>query len=385
MRALVINSYAGSLLIAVKQEGLKVIASLEDSAYGIASQKLNYPHERYVDAHPWPDLFRETLEESIAIAHPPCSCFSIQGANADPATRGVDSEAFACTKKATEYALGLGVKALAVESVPATLEGARAYHDQVAAQFGYRPYRILLNAITFGVPQWRPRFWLLYVRQDFPEKLFLHHRPVYRTVGETLEGVVPGDTIPGVERDYQKWKERLAVHHIDLERVLDQENPYGSVPYLVARYLGWEIGGSKSAVEYKFVEQYGFSKFSSVWSIQLNSGGFTPTLMATSNWWLNGRPLTRPEYCAIGGFPTTYKFDKPRETQAYLSRGVAPPVARWVIRQIVNHVEGRVDLDAVQQVTDQALLAEPGSTSDFRVSRKELKQRKLFELHRSDL
>jgi site-specific DNA-cytosine methylase len=384
MRVLIINSYAGSLLIAAKQEGCQVIASLEDKGYGIASQKLNYPRERYVDQHPWPDLFRETCEEAICLAHPPCSCFSIQGANANPETRGVNSPAFASSKKAIEYALESQVKALAVESVCATMEGAREYHDQAAKRHGYRVHRILLNAITFGVPQWRPRFWCLFVRGDFPEKLFLHHRPTYRTVGETLARVKPADTIPGVERDFQKWRERLAAHQIPLAKVLEQESAYGSVPYLAARYLGWELGGSKSAVEYKFVEKYGFSKFSSAWSIQLNPGGFTPTLMATSNWWVDGRPLTRPEYCAIAGFPTDYKFDKPRETQAYLSRGVAPPVARWILRQLINHVKGAVNIGQVQQVTDQALFAEPGSVSDFRVSRKELKQKKLFDLHRED-
>lgn len=388
LRTLIINSYAGSLLIAAKQEGATVIASLEDKGYGIGCQRLNFPKERYVDEAPWDEnlLDGSKLEQGICLAHPPCSCFSIQGANANPETRGLKSPAFACTKRAISYALELNVKGLAVESVVPTLEGARSYHDKVAEEYGYRLYRILLNAITFGVPQWRPRFWCLFIRKDAaPEKIWLHHRPKFRTVGETLEGIKPGDTIPGVERDFQKWTERLKEHGISLKRVLAQD-ACGSIPWLAARHLGWTEGEtSKSKVEYRFVEKYGFSKFSSAWSIKLNPGGFTPTLMATSNWWVDDRPLTRPEYCALAGFPTSYKFDKPRETQAYLSRGVAPPVARWIYRQLVMNLEGTFKPSQVQQVTDQAVHLGPGEVADFRVSRKELKQKKLFDLHRESL
>lgn len=347
---------------------------------------MNYPNENYVDSHPWPTLIEAETEQAICLAHPPCSCFSIQGANSNPAMRGVDSEAFQCTRKAISYAMRARVKALAVESVPATLEGAREYHDEVAAEHGYHCYRILLNAISFGVPQWRPRFWCLFVRKDAaPAKFWLHHSPVYRTVGEVLEGVTPADTIPGVERDYQKWKERLAAKGISLANVLAQEGS-GSIPWLAAKFLGWTDGQTcKSKVEYRFVEEYGFSKFSSAWSLRLNPGGFTPTLMATSNWWLGDRTLTRPEYCAIGGFPTDYRFDKPRETQAYISRGVAPPVARWVLRQVLTHLDSSFDPSEVQAVTDKYIELAPGDTADFRVFRKELKQKQLFDLHRREI
>lgn len=382
MNCLIINSYAGSLLVAAKQEGLRVIASMEDAGYGIGSQKLNFPNEVYVDKEPWPESLGD-LTDAIAIMHPPCSCFSLQGSNANPVTRGTDSEAFKCTRKAVSYVMERSIKGFAIESVPATLEGARSYHNEMASKHGYNIYRVLLNAVTFGVPQWRTRFWAIFIRKDAAsEKMWFHHRPVYRTVGEVLESVKPTDVIPGVERDYQKWRERLSTHNIPLDRVLNQENAYGSVPYLSARYLGWDLGGSKSAVEYKFVEQYHFSKFSSAWSIQLNPGGFTPTLMATSGWWLDGRPLTRSEYCAIAGFPTDYRFDKPREIQAYLSRGVAPPVARWIIQQLMAHLNQTFKPVDVHAVTDKYVQASPGETVDFRVSKKELKQKQLFDLHR---
>lgn len=384
LKILLINSYAGSLLVAAKAVGATVLASLEDTGYGIGCQRLNYPGETYVDKLPWPEP-GPSLRDVIALAHPPCACFSVQGANADPATRGVDSPKFKCTRQAVEYALAHGVAALAVESVLGTLEGARAYHDQVAARYGYHLYRIIQNAITFGVPQWRVRFWAIFVRRGVGKdaRLWLRHRPCFRTVGEVLDGVRPGAELVCVRQEFDKWHTRLAAVNVNLTRALAADT-YGSAPYLAARALGWERKGSKSELEYKFVKTFGFSKFSSAWPIKLDPGGFAPVLMATSHWWTEGRPLTQPEYCALAGFPPDWKFDRPREVQAYLSRGVAPPVARWILEQVCAHLAGDYKQGATQLATDQVHALAPGETADLRVAKRELKQRRLFNLHVED-
>jgi site-specific DNA-cytosine methylase len=383
MKILLINSYAGSLLIASKQEGHEIIASLEDKGYGLECQRLNYPDVDYVSKPPWPDL---NLEEAICLGHPPCSCFSNQ--NCSKERRGLDSEAFKSSRMAIEYALERRVKGLAIESVTATLEGARSYHDEVAEDYGYHLYRVLQNAISFGLPQWRPRFWAIFVRKNLglPDKMWFHHKPVFRTVGECLEGVEPGETIRGAETYYQKNIRKFAEKGLDLKEILGQEDVYSNVAFLAARYLGMtDPGMSRTTAELKFRAQYGVpTGFHVSWLCTINPGGFTGVIMSDSHWCLGDRLLTRPEYCAIAGFPPDYKFDKLNEARAYLSRGVAPPVARWVLRQVVTHLEQTFDPSKVTAITDRYVEAAPGEVVDFRVSKSELKQMKLFDLDREE-
>ncbi len=384
MKTLLINSYAGSLLIAAKQEGMEILGSFEDKGYGLGCQRLNYPEVAYTAAPPWPDL---DLSDAISLQHPPCSCFSVQGGGAlDKSKRGIHSEAFASSRRAIEYALNGRVKGLAVESVTATLEGARSYHDEVAEDYGYHLYRVLQNAISFGLPQWRPRFWAIFVRKNLglPEKMWFHHQPVFRTVGECLEGVTPGESIRGAQTYYDKNLKRFAEKGLDLRKILGQDGLYSNVAYLAARYLNLvDAGMSRTAAELKFRALYGIpTGFHVSWLCTLNPGGFTGTVMSDSHWCLGDRLLTKPEYCAIAGFPPDYKFDKPNEARAYLSRGVAPPVARWILQQVVTHLEQKFDPSLVTAITDKYLEASPGETVDFRVSKAELKQMKLFDLDR---
>jgi hypothetical protein len=104
--------------------------------------------------------------------------------------------------------------------------------------------------------------------------------------------------------------------------------------------------------------------------------------MATSHWWYQGRPLTKPEYLALAGFPTEYQIEKPRDTTAYLSRGVAPPVASWILGEVERNLNG--DLPVQQAYTDQVAILKPDETADFRVRKADLKQMKLFNLHRPE-
>ena len=366
-----INTYAGSLLVAAKRHGSDIVMSLEDHGYGVGCQRMNFPRLNIFSEPPWPT---PNLSETIAIAHPPCACFSAQACGQKPKeARGVNSDYFLSTKMAIEHALSLNVPALAVESVVATLEGARPYHDEVAERFGYNLYRIIQNAITFGLPQWRPRFWAIFMKRP-NERFIVHHRPVYRSVGEVLQDVVPGAGVPTVQQYFNRYKQNLAEKGLDIHRVLQEGNGY--FPELIARFNGewdWTMD-----LGYSIAEQYGITSFSSAWPIQLDPGGMTHTLMRTSHWWYQGRPLTAPEYNALAGFPRGYAFDKPQEQLDYLSRGVAPPVAEWILDEVERNLDGAIpDQEAV---TDQVALLKPGETADLRISKLGLRQMKLFNL-----
>src|SRR5207245_375435 len=108
---LIINSYAGSLVLGCKAAGFPIRGSYEDAAFGIEAQKLNFPELNYVDRLPWPE---DDLSETVVIAHPPCAPFSIQNSG----RKGIEGDGFECHRNVMKYALENDCKALAIESVP---------------------------------------------------------------------------------------------------------------------------------------------------------------------------------------------------------------------------------------------------------------------------
>jgi hypothetical protein len=61
----------------------------------------------------------------------------------------------------------------------------------------------------------------------------------------------------------------------------------------------------------------------------------TSVILTDSIWYARGRQLFLEEYCAIMGFPTDYKWPKPHMARMFLSKGVCPPVATWVLNTLV--------------------------------------------------
>lgn len=125
-----INTYAGSLAVAAKMAGHKVELVLEDQGYGQAIVRHNYPDVDYRETvDQWP---KQSLEDVLVIAHPPCAAFSSMNYANDPSRRGPDAVKFQQTCCVLEYALGARAPLVAVESVPGALEGGRAAHERAA-------------------------------------------------------------------------------------------------------------------------------------------------------------------------------------------------------------------------------------------------------------
>jgi hypothetical protein len=72
------------------------------------------------------------------------------------------------------------------------------------------------------------------------------------------------------------------------------------------------------------------------------------------------------EYNALMGFPRGYTFPDRylADQRKYLSKGVCPPVAEWVLRTIVSHLEGKT-------LTKDVRLR-PGEIADFNLRRKDV-------------
>src|SRR5579863_6309416 len=211
-KVLIVNSYGGSLTKAVLDEGHPIIASMEDHNFGIDSQMLNFPDLTYHrDLHDWPlDM---DLRDSIVIAHPPCSGFSTQNRSKSPEVRGKLSNAFACTTRLLDYVMPRRPEAIVIESVPGAMEGARPIHDFYAKNYGYDLYRVLQNAASFGTPQWRRRFWAVFVRQKpgRPQQFEFRLRHNIKYLGDVLD-------MNNVDPEKMTWHTKNWARQVELLR-----------------------------------------------------------------------------------------------------------------------------------------------------------------------
>lgn len=342
---LIINSYAGSLVLAATQLGLKVRGSYEDAGFGLRTQRLNFPGLRYVEKLPWPD---DDLSGTIVIAHPPCAAFSHQNNSNDMSRRGAGTEAFACTKRVMEYALSHGCQALAIESVCGALEGGRQAHDEAASKYGYQVFRILQNAVTFGVPQWRPRFWVVFSNGH----LALTYQPQVVRLSAAL--LPTGTPIP---EPSMFWK-RAAAKGWPRERVLAEllnGDVFGRTLEVAVEKLRVDEAGAVAALDLR--------GFRCAHPRVLNPEEVATTLMQDSWWVVLGRVMYQEEYCQVMGFPADYKFHQgdAKQFRMYLSKGVCPPVAKWLLANLTGLAKG--------EVTHTIL---PGYTLDLRPKRGEL-------------
>lgn len=337
---LAINSYAGSLVLGAKQAGYKIRGSYEDAGYGIAAQKLNFPDLNFVDKSPWP---ADNLSETAVIAHPPCASFSIMNPmKGSEKHTGTTADGFQCHRNVMEYALGASCESLAIESVTGVMK-AKDIYEEYGKTFGYDVYFIRLNAIGFGVPQWRARVWVIFKKQTFRPNLFhIKYNPTFVKLESVLRA--EGTTMAGGDETHimvRRLKE-AKVSGTELRKIFTGEYGCGSLLRIGQTVLGiddvgenftevrkkWNLGGLYSAMMPRILDP-------NLWA---------PTVLGGSAWFVNGRPMFLEEYMGVMGFPADYKwpssFSDPR---LYLSKGVCPPIAAWILQQLERNQEGALD------------------------------------------
>lgn len=368
MKILTINTYAGSLLIAAQQDDLdEVVGSYEDVGYGSKIQADNFPSLRVISTRSaWP---KQDLSDTVVIGHPPCAAFSIMSVVNEANVLGTAAPAFACTIDLLRYAFDSCAQAVAIESVPRALEGARAVHDALANEYGYDVYRVLQNAASFGVGQWRPRFWCVFVQKALGHRpMTWYLKPDLRTCGQVLDELEGEGYLPFVQADRQFHKacSQLLAAGFSQDQVralLTGAGGYGQLHTCVWRYLG------KPCKSNEVREQVKRKIFGGAFEHQLpnvfDPNGYAPTLISSCCWTYRGRPLSIEGYKALMGFPLDYKIDRnPSQLREWLSRGVCPPVARWVLRMVKLHLRGI----RITRFPDGAVVKviAPGELADFR-------------------
>lgn len=335
---LTINSYAGSLVIGAQMAGFPIRRSMEDSGYGIEGQRLNWPDLKYVYSLPWPE---DDLSSTMVIAHPPCSAFS--GMNIIPGKKGLDTDAVKCHKLVMDYAMGNRCEALAIESVQGALKF-KDFYTEYAAKYGYSVCFVLLNSISFGVPQWRKRFWAVFYRDL---KLFYFSLvPKYVCLQEVLNGEPV--TNFRLNKAFQYHDKKFARgKDFDFKKML-RETPPGAFDAMAKRFFKEKDPMAlKNLTGTLGLYRAGLPR-------KLDPALWAPVVLGFSTWYVGERPLNRTEYMRIMGFPDNYRWTEKlgKDFLTYLSKGICPPVGAWILQQMDNNLEANLRMYKDGDVVD---------------------------------
>jgi hypothetical protein len=211
--------------------------------------------------------------------------------------------------------------------------------------------------------------------------------PKWQTVGEVVAGREDGSSSGNqdvlLERQKAKLRDIAGLNEEEMNYLFDGSRNFGT------RALGavlfdykYRTATSTAQDKWEMFKKY-IGGFASGTMCYLDPNGLAPVLMGGSHWYLNGRNVSEDAFSAIGGFPEDYLFPETprnyrRQQRMFISKGVMPPVAAWIIEQVHNHLGEQVPSPTGLHATDQphyALTCEPNHIADFRITKEGWKKR----------
>jgi hypothetical protein len=222
------------------------------------------------------------------------------------------------------YGLGHHCRSVIIESVVGAYEGGQEEYEKLAKQYGYRVNYIFLNAVSFGVPQWRPRVWVIFHRlKTFRVNL----KPHYVLLKEALKaGPTPVEGMLGGHMG-KLWE--------GTRKILKGKKPMGHIHQVLRREYGLS---SYDELEAKFPHAHGYVSGHIRF---VDPNWFSTAILGNTALAFEDRLLTLEEFCAIMGFPRDYQFGRRvRQARMYLSKGVCPQVATWILKTVDRNLQG---------------------------------------------
>jgi len=253
----------------------------------------------------------------------------------------------------------------------------KVVHDELADEHGYHVFRILQNAATFGLPQWRPRFWCIFLRKDIADRFAVWHQAKCVTLEQVLSDDGDGEPDAELERRLEVQKQYLteagfddaaigrifntpgfmsasiAKQHPDFAKDRGIENDIQQINKAIA------VGGHESVNPLKITKP-GYAYRTKTIRV-LDPEGTSGVVFGGAWWMYKGRNVTPLEYRRIMGFPDDYKLDG--WYKQWLSKGVCPPVAEWISQLLNANADGEIPVEA------GARWLNPGETCDLGITR----------------
>jgi site-specific DNA-cytosine methylase len=245
--------------------------------------------------------------------------------------RGTDTDAFHCHTEVMDYALGHHCRSLAIESVMGAYEAAHESYEEAALKYGYRVNYIMCNSASFGVPQWRERIWTVFHQVPKRQPFKVDFKPHYVTLGSILN---PNGT---------EWP----LGNSNAAKVWEKVSPLITKKWTTGCSImksvqdAYDIPSEPNFAGAR--RKFGFSGFVTSHPKLIDHNGFSPVILFDLFLADGQRRLTIEEYCSIMGFPRDYKWGKrQKQFRMYLSKGVCPPVAAWILKTVDRNASGWV-------------------------------------------
>lgn len=320
MNAVGVDIFAGGFTLGVERY-FRVLAHLEHGPYGVGTFRLNRPHVPVF--HPpssWP-LSSLAGRVDFMFCNPPCAIVSIAGAgmrhgHADNWRRDPRTD---CIRDAVDVAVRVRPRTFALESVTRLYTHAsELVHEQVAKLLavGYGVTHLLINAGWHGAPQTRRRYFLLGHLEPLAFERLNYAPP--DTVDEVLGTVEDPGWIPPARPEVSRLAARLQPGE-GLRGLWERENP----PETHVRGPNGVVGRPRM--------------------MEGRMRGDRPAGVFFGDFYWHPREARRlglNEAKALCGFPADYQFARPAAAFSEMARGVMPPVADWLARQVKRSLEG---------------------------------------------
>jgi DNA (cytosine-5)-methyltransferase 1 len=330
--------YAGGFTLGVR-EYFNVLCHLEDGVYGVKTVRQNLPGlPVHTDLASWPLEELASSGVDLVYGNPPCAPWSAAGYTK---TRGTDKwktdPRVGCAEKHFSLLMALRPRVWVWESVTQAFTRGREFCDGLAAQaaaLGYSTTYLLHDAMWFGLPQSRKRFFMVCHTVDFSPE-------VPRWVGpptplEVLPEAVIGEPCIGRAGPMEIRRHSGILKHLRPgERLIhcwERLNPPGGRQ----RHPDGRVVGRPSYGHYRL-------PLSGPGGAVVGYGIVHP---------VEDRWLSTEEMQLLSGFPPWYTFT-PGGASARageIARGVCPPVGAWLARSVLRSLAGAREVTSPRTV-----------------------------------
>lgn len=339
-RAIGCSIYGGLFTVGVKRAGFQVLAHLEQDAYGVATAKLNHPElEFHVGKDAWPKKI-DNLD--LVFCNPPCAVWSGVGRGSIGSTSGAladwrEDPRLQHAHDALELVDRYRPTIWIWESVPNALTKGRETILKMAregSRLGYATTVVLFDAVNLGVPQRRPRVFVVLHKVEF-EPIISRWMDYDRAITVKEAWAEDAEHIASFkEHEKTRPQDLKLLPHVPAGTALRKtfDSHFGEDG---GRNDRGQVIGRPSIPERRLAfDRPGIPMFAKAWHPKLH------------------RRITVGEALALAQMPASWKFDEktrtPTARKELLQRAVMPRVGQWIAQSARDAIVRGVKVDKVR-------------------------------------
>lgn len=367
-RALGVSIFAGGFTLGVERH-FEVAAHLERSNYGVATFRHNRPRVPvHIDkAGEWRDEVAEIKAAGkidFVYANPPCAPFSLANVTGG---RGAKHPAVGWLRDPFQIGRQVEAPVVVIESVRMALKVQDTVFKPLWEEVrDYYPSAVwlLVNAYDHGLPQWRPRVFLMVSRERFQVKPRFLLAPKLLDVLDLADGDKPNSEIPPTSA-------------IDLGPKLGEEFLRIFPLMGPGRRIGSMRPEEVEAVAPGVAHKLRVRKLLMHLPVRLRADAPAPTVFGGGARFLHpiqDRLLTLRELSRISGYDEDFEWISQQSRKAggwsikatQLGKGVCPPVGEWIAGEVAAYLREERAVRGGGMGSDEILTMDMSSESPTR-------------------